>query len=299
MIIRECRHMADKDRWRDEDRERYGRPGEGRARGMDVGYYGGGYYGGGQYRGDRDRDREDPGRRGGFGQGGWGREGRELGGAEDYGRGSSYAEGEGRGYGGGYSRDYGGGYGREGYGGRYGREGYGGQGGHGGEERGFWERASDEVASWFGDEGAERRRQQDHRGRGPKGYRRSDERIRDDVSDRLSDDPFVDASEIEVSVQNGEVTLSGTVDSRNARRRAEDLVENVSGVTHVQNNLRVRQQGASATSGYGTTTSTGTSGGGTATGTTGATGGSGAASTATAGTGGSTSGSDLSRRRTL
>ena len=41
-------------------------------------------------------------------------------------------------------------------------------------ERGFIERATDEVSSWLGDREAERRREQDYRGRGPKGYKRSD-----------------------------------------------------------------------------------------------------------------------------
>ncbi|MCG7391851.1 BON domain-containing protein [Microvirga sp. ACRRW] len=115
------------------------------------------------------------------------------------------------------------------------------------EERGFLDRAGDEVRSWFGDEDAERRRDRDmreagyHRGRGPKGYQRSDERILDDVNDRLTDDPHIDASEIEVSVSSREVTLSGTVNSRFEKRHAEDIAEAVSGVTHVQNNLRVQQ----------------------------------------------------------
>lgn len=115
------------------------------------------------------------------------------------------------------------------------------------EDRGFFERAGDEVRSWFGDEEAERRREQDvrqashHRGRGPKGYQRSDARIMEDVNDRLTDDPHIDASEIEVSVSNREVTLSGTVNSRFEKRHAEDIAESVSGVTHVQNNLRVQQ----------------------------------------------------------
>jgi len=78
-----------------------------------------------------------------------------------------------------------------------------------------------------------------HRGRGPKAYSRSDERIRDDVNDRLTDDPFLDASHVEVLVEGGEVTLSGIVSSRSDKRRAEDLADNVSGVKHVQNNLRV------------------------------------------------------------
>lgn len=81
----------------------------------------------------------------------------------------------------------------------------------------------------------------EHRGRGPRGYQRSDERIREDVSDRLSDDGMVDASDIEVSVRGGEVTLSGTVSSRDQKRRAEDIAEAVSAVTNVQNNLRVGQ----------------------------------------------------------
>ena len=81
----------------------------------------------------------------------------------------------------------------------------------------------------------------EHRGRGPKNYARSDDRIRDDVNDRLTDDPHIDASDIEVSVSNHEVTLSGRVNSRFAKRHAEDIAESVSGVTHVQNNLRVQQ----------------------------------------------------------
>lgn len=94
----------------------------------------------------------------------------------------------------------------------------------------------------------------EHRGRGPKGYQRSDDRIREDVSDRLSDDDSVDASEIEVSVSNCEVTLTGTVESREQKRRAEDCVESVSGVKNVQNNLRIAaQQGASSGTQSGTT----------------------------------------------
>lgn len=108
------------------------------------------------------------------------------------------------------------------------------------EERGFMDRASDEVSSWFGDDDAERRRQADHRGKGPRGYVRSDARIEEEVNDRLSDDPQVDATDMSVAVADGEVTLSGEVDSRQAKRRAEDCADEVSGVKHVQNNLRVR-----------------------------------------------------------
>ncbi|MBL3704992.1 BON domain-containing protein [Sulfitobacter sp. BDSS02] len=107
-------------------------------------------------------------------------------------------------------------------------------------ERDFMDRAGDEIASWFGDDEAEARREADHRGRGPKGYVRSDARIQEDIHDRLTDDRFVDAREITVSVKDREITLDGTVESRRAKRRAEDCADRISGVTHVQNNLRVR-----------------------------------------------------------
>jgi len=101
-----------------------------------------------------------------------------------------------------------------------------------------------------------------YKGRGPKGYRRSDDRIKEDINDRLSDDSHVDASDIDVTVSNCEVTLSGTVESRDVKRRAEDIAESVSGVTHVQNNLRVGQSSSwgsgisgSSTGSIGNTTS--------------------------------------------
>ena len=128
-----------------------------------------------------------------------------------------------------------------------------------GEERGWWDQTRDEVSSWFGDDQAVQRRQFDearhgardsvHRGRGPKGYTRSDDRIREDVNDRLTDDHFLDASEVEVRVANGEVTLTGHVAHRDAKRRAEDLADHVAGVKHVQNNLRVQEQHASGGAG--------------------------------------------------
>ena len=116
---------------------------------------------------------------------------------------------------------------------------------HGGGEgdtgkRDFVDRAGDEIASWFGDDEAEARREADHRGRGQEVYVRSDARIEEDIHDRLTDDRFVDAREITVSIKDREITLDGTIGSRRAERRAEDCADIISGVTHVQNNLRVR-----------------------------------------------------------
>lgn len=76
-------------------------------------------------------------------------------------------------------------------------------------------------------------------GRGPKGYSRSDDRIREDICDRLSVDDDVDASEIEVRVQAGEVTLEGSVPTRMMKHDAENLADEVLGVKDVHNNLRV------------------------------------------------------------
>jgi osmotically-inducible protein OsmY len=80
-----------------------------------------------------------------------------------------------------------------------------------------------------------------HKGKGPRGYQRSDERIKDDINDHLADDSFIDASDVEVNVKDSEVTLIGTVESRDAKRRAEDIGESVSGVKNVENRLRVKR----------------------------------------------------------
>ena len=80
-------------------------------------------------------------------------------------------------------------------------------------------------------------------GRGPKGYKRSDDRIREELCDRMTDDPVLDASEIEVEVTEGEVTLSGSVMSRDQKRRAEDIAETIGGVKDVTNQLRVTRDG--------------------------------------------------------
>jgi hypothetical protein len=78
-------------------------------------------------------------------------------------------------------------------------------------------------------------------GRGPKGYTRSDERIREDICDRLSDDDEVDARDITVTVKGAEVTLEGSVPDRRSKHRAEDIAESISGVKDVTNHLRARK----------------------------------------------------------
>ncbi len=50
---------------------------------------------------------------------------------------------------------------------------------------------------------------------------------------------MVGASHIEIAINENDLILSGTVETRLEKRRAEYLVENVSGIKHVQNNLRM------------------------------------------------------------
>ena len=79
------------------------------------------------------------------------------------------------------------------------------------------------------------------RGRGPKGYTRSDRRVTEQICDRLTEDAHIDASEISVEVRNGEATLTGSVRDRQTKWRAEDLVESCGGVTTVHNRLRIER----------------------------------------------------------
>jgi hypothetical protein len=80
-----------------------------------------------------------------------------------------------------------------------------------------------------------------HRGKGPKGYTRSPERIKEDIYDKLHDDYLLDASNIEIDIKKDEVVLSGTVTDRHSKRRAEEDVEAISGVRNVENRIRVKQ----------------------------------------------------------
>jgi osmotically-inducible protein OsmY len=206
---------------------------------------------GGFWERDRDRDRE----RNEFQSGGRDRDREEWRGNafsytgndyQTYQRGGSGSEG-------GYSRE-------QSYGGEHELSGRG--GGTGIRETERWDRGRDRGgdrerdwgrgASAFGGFGAttgygggmstysERGR---FAGKGPKNWKRSDDRIRDDINERLTDHADIDATDIEVQVREGEVTLTGTVDNRHAKRLAEEIAENVSGVKDVHNNVRVQQSG--------------------------------------------------------
>jgi len=79
------------------------------------------------------------------------------------------------------------------------------------------------------------------RGRAPRDYRRADDRIRDEIIECIVRDTDIDASDVEVQVAAGEVTLVGTVEDRAAKRGLEDVVERIFGVVDIHNSLKVRK----------------------------------------------------------
>lgn len=78
-------------------------------------------------------------------------------------------------------------------------------------------------------------------GRGPKDYKRSDARIYEDVCETLLNDRYVDASNIEVEVSEGLVTLRGMVENREMKKEAERTIEFISGVEDIFNLLKIQQ----------------------------------------------------------
>jgi osmotically-inducible protein OsmY len=90
----------------------------------------------------------------------------------------------------------------------------------------------------FGDDRTGDMRSMGHRGKGPKGYERSDERLKELVCERLTDDDSIDASDVSVEVQDGRVTLEGTVESRRAKYDVEECAAQC-GAQDIVNNLRI------------------------------------------------------------
>lgn len=106
---------------------------------------------------------------------------------------------------------------------------------HGAWELGQWTAAGREEYPEY----AIQREPASYAGKGPKGYSRPDERIREELSERLMVDERVDASNIDVEVRVGTVTLRGVVRDRRMKHLIDAIAEDVTGVTDVQNELRV------------------------------------------------------------
>jgi hypothetical protein len=174
---------------------------------------------------------------GGWGQsGGWGHQ------QDDYGQESRFNQGFGQ------ERGYGQQFNRSPFGQNRGMGQESRWGGTGMERGGTWQSEHQRGnQQWGGTQQGRQGMTGTFAGRGPQGYRRSDERILEDVYEALTQDPDVDATMITAEVKNGEVTLKGTVPDRNAKRMAEEIAENCSGVKDVQNQLRVKRENESET----------------------------------------------------
>jgi hypothetical protein len=99
--------------------------------------------------------------------------------------------------------------------------------------------------TWGGEQfRADRREEQGRRqaNSGPRGRRKSDESLRQEIREILNADPEVEATDIEVEVEGGAVTLRGAVVDSDARLLAEELVESLVGVREVHNRLRVERE---------------------------------------------------------
>lgn len=95
----------------------------------------------------------------------------------------------------------------------------------------------EDMATW------EKQHNMLHFGKGPKGWQRPDDRIKEDACEALYKSHEIDASDIEVDVKEGCIFLHGTVESRKVKRLAEEYVEDILGVRDVQNQLSIRQAG--------------------------------------------------------
>ena len=128
--------------------------------------------------------------------------------------------------------------------------------------RGWGDKVADEVKARFGSERAERRLERDHeieeredrrderrdrrdyRGVGPRMRHDDDDDLREEIIDRLRDDPDLDAADILVRVIDNEAILDGSVRSKRDAERAHHLANDVRGIVYVRDRLRVGRSGS-------------------------------------------------------
>ncbi|NUO84720.1 MAG: BON domain-containing protein [Cupriavidus sp.] len=115
-------------------------------------------------------------------------------------------------------------------------------------------RIGEVVGDWFGTPDEHERRS------GPRGYQRSDERIRDQICERLSYARGVDVSDVSVDVNDGVVSLTGTVRDRGQKYYIEDMADGTYGVKEVNNDIRVRRDSERVGESSGVTRSAGSTG---------------------------------------
>lgn len=98
---------------------------------------------------------------------------------------------------------------------------------------------NDEPLEWSHDPRSEAAHEK-HYGKGPRAWL-TPERIKERVSEALYFSPEVDASDIDIEIEEGCVVLRGIVDDRKQKKAAERRIENIPGVDDVRNELRIRR----------------------------------------------------------
>ena len=149
-------------------------------------------------------------------------------GTGQYGYGGVIDENDYRRYGGDGGRSSGGGYGMP--------RGYGAMGDYGAE--GLW-RGDASRGGRGGATSPLSSRPGRYARQGPKGYSRGDDRIREDVCERLYHADDVDVSDVSVEVSGGTVKLEGTVPERWMKYRIEDICDRAAGVADIENRVRL------------------------------------------------------------
>lgn len=231
---------------------RYYGPTEHRGQGEEFGGYGaqGSQWGSEQYGRPEEQSRWGRQGPGGEERSGWGRTSEWPYRSERYGQGEFGRSGYGSS---GYGQS---GFGQSGFGqGGFGRSGYGegryDQGGYGAYAQGHDYGQSGQQFGQYGGgfyggyggqqyPGGMEGRTRTQR-RGPKGYKRSDERIRDDICERLMYRDDLDVENVSIEVKEGRVRLDGEVPERRMKHEIEDICDSVFGVQDVENNIRVKR----------------------------------------------------------
>ncbi|UOF01791.1 BON domain-containing protein [Bdellovibrio reynosensis] len=106
---------------------------------------------------------------------------------------------------------------------------------------GYGAQTGEQNFGQFNQSGYSQESQRNYTGRGPKGFKRSDERIKEEICEILTRHPEIDAENIDVEVSEAKVTLEGAVPDRRMKYLAEDAIEHSFGVQEVTNNLRVQK----------------------------------------------------------
>lgn len=192
---------------------------------------------------DGQGDSRDP-----YGRSQGGMQGRDVYGARS-GFGGGYGRDSGRQYSRDFGRDYEGDYGGD-FGNMYGRDrsrdyerdngngmsqGYGQQHRYGDESWQGRQEAGQRGYGAYGGGSTDMRHRE-----GPKGYSRTDERVREDVCERLCMAHHLEVCDVSVQVKDGRVELQGNVPQRWMKHAIEDVVEKCFGVHDVENRIRTQ-----------------------------------------------------------